>query len=153
MRLILLALWCFLGLAAPSHAAPTVSEVAHQIVCDCTSCGKQTIDQCMATCAHGKELAQEIRSQIELGKTQEQIVEHIGKTRGEQFLAVPSQSNFLGRMAPLAPFLLLLIGVIPIVYITRTRQRKARITGPKQTPQKIKSDDDRLDEALKTFDY
>lgn len=137
----------------PSHIAPTVSQVAHQIVCDCPDCGKQTVDQCMATCTRGKELAKEIGGQLEQGKSQDQVLEFMGKTHGEQILAIPRQSNFLGRMAPLTPFLILLLGVVPIVYIARTRQRKVKISGPKTAPQNLKSDDDRLDDALKSFDY
>ena len=153
LRRILPVFFIVLCCALPSHAAPTLSAMAHQIICDCPDCGKQTVDQCMATCTRGKELAAEISQQIGQGKNENQILDYMSATHGEQALAVPHQNNFLGRMAPLAPFLIMLLGVVPIAYITHTRRKKVKITGPKQASQKTASDDERLTEALKTFDY
>ena len=151
-RLILAFVFC-LFLAAPSFAKPTLTELTREIVCDCHDCGKQTVDQCMTSCSRGKELVKELRAHIDDGKNKEQIMDVMFTTYGEQVLGVPRQTNFWGKMAPIAPFLIMLVGIVPIAYITRTRQKKTKVVGPKQTPQKPIAEDDRLNDALKSFDY
>ena len=151
----------FLCLALPLCAAPKLTDVAREIVCDCRDCGKQTIDQCMNNCSRGKVLAKAVSGQIALGKTREQILDQMAATYGEHILGVPRQTNLLGRLAPLAPFLILLLGLFPILYITHTRQRKARRivakpaaeSVPDEAPGDDAQDDTRLDAALKRFDY
>lgn len=134
-------------------AAPDFTAMKKQIVCDCPSCGKQTIDQCHTGCTRGKLLAGELEKHIKDGDTEEQILKHISADYGEHVLGVPSQENFWGRMAPIMPFAILMLGLLPITYIMQTRHRKVRRSGGKSAPKVTAADDDRLNAALKDFDY
>lgn len=149
---ILCALCCWSVL--PAHAAPTVTEMSKLLVCDCPDCGKQTVDQCANGCARGKELAGDLKKHIAAGKGEQQILDAMGKTYGDHILAMPPQSNFWGRMAPIMPFAILLLGLLPITYIMRTRHQKARAIGPKRGPENAPAiNDERLNEALRKLDY
>ena len=46
----------------------------------------------------------------------------------------------------------MLLGIFPLVYITRSRHRAAKERGPKQARDAVR-DDERLADALKKFDY
>lgn len=156
MRRVICGLLCALlvfGLTISAQAKPDFTLMKKQIVCDCPDCGRQTIDQCANGCARGKELAAALKSQIDGGKNEEQIFDSFSKTYGEHILGVPRQQNFLGRMAPIMPFAILLLGLVPITYIMQTRHKKVRASGGKQVPDRITVKDDRLDAALKDYDY
>jgi cytochrome c-type biogenesis protein CcmH/NrfF len=153
MRILLLILCFAFSLPLSAQSVPTFSQMAREIVCDCPSCGKQTLDQCHNGCARGGELSTVVKEQIKAGKSEAEILNFMGDTYGEQVLGVPRPTNFMGKIAPLMPFLILLFGLLPITYIMRTRHKKARLTGPKQAPREAPETDERLGEALKRFDY
>jgi cytochrome c-type biogenesis protein CcmH/NrfF len=145
-----------------AQAAPQYKQLAKQIVCDCPDCGKQTIDQCASGCERGRELATAVKAEIAAGKSDDQILEAMAGQYGEHILGVPRQQNFWGKMAPAMPFLILLLGLLPMTYIMRTRHRKAQRGGmaagnsPKasRAASNTASDNDgRLDAALEKFDY
>ncbi|HEY0074386.1 MAG TPA: cytochrome c-type biogenesis protein CcmH [Abditibacteriaceae bacterium] len=150
---LLLAFFLLGSVVHPLQAAPSLTEMKKQIVCDCPSCGKQTVDQCHSGCARGMTLASELQKHISDGDTEEQILKHMAADHGEHILGVPSQENFWGRMAPIMPFAILMMGLVPMVYIMKTRQDKVQKTGGKSQPKAAPPQDDRLDAALKDFDY
>ena len=155
MRTLFLAL-LLAGTAALAQTAPKPSEILNQIsrdiVCQCANCGKQTIDQCKHTCSHGMALAAEVKAMIAAGDSRDTILAAMAKQHGEGILAAPSQKSWQGKMAPITPYLLMLLGIIPIIYITRSRHRAAKVRGPK-LPVETARDEERLEEALKNFDY
>ncbi len=154
MRRLFWALLCaLLFINGTVMAAPDFTAMKKQIICDCPDCGRQTIDQCASGCARGKELATDLKKQIVVGKAENEIFEYFAKTYGEQSLGVPRQQNFWGRMAPIMPFAILVLGLLPITYIMQTRHRKVRDIGGKKAPKVTAADDERLDAALKDFDY
>ena len=106
----------------------------------------------MSTCKRGGELAAELKPMIAAGDSRETIFQAMVKKHGEGILAAPSQSSWQGKIAPIAPFVVLALGIFPIVYIARTRQRTAKIRGSKQ-PVGESLEDARLADALKKFDY
>jgi cytochrome c-type biogenesis protein CcmH/NrfF len=135
------------------QAAPSFTAMKKQIVCDCPDCGRQTIDQCASGCERGRELAAALKTEISAGKSEDQIFDYFAVTYGEHVLGVPRQQNFWGRMAPIMPFAILLLGLVPISYIMKTRHHKVRQTGGKKAPSVASGSDERLDAALKDFDY
>ena len=145
--------FALLVLGGAVQAAPSLTAMKKQIVCDCPDCGRQTIDQCASGCERGRELATDLKKQIDTGKGEDQIFDYFATTYGEQSLGVPRQQNFWGRMAPIMPFAILLLGLVPITYIMKTRHSKVQRTGGKKAPDAKPANDDRLDAALKDFDY
>ena len=154
MHRYFLGLLCaLLFVVGTAQAAPDFTAMKKQIICDCPDCGRQSIDQCASGCARGKELAADLKKQIGSGKSEEKIFDYFAKTYGEHSLGVPRQQNFWGRMAPIMPFAILLLGLLPITYIMQTRHRKVRQSGGKKMPKAAPPKDERLDAALKDFDY
>jgi cytochrome c-type biogenesis protein CcmH/NrfF len=156
--LVLVYIFSCTSLAAPQ---PTVAEIAHELVCDCPDCGKQSVDQCMTHCEVGKKHAAEIAAQLKQGRSKEQILSWFANTYGEQLLGTP-RSHGVGWLAIWLPFLALLIGLIPLFLVLRSRRRaKAEMATEVITSSALGDtpvvrdtpDDPRLSEALRKFDF
>jgi len=153
----LFILACLLG-AHPvmAQAVPTVEEIAHELVCDCADCGKQSVDQCMNTCETGRKYAAEIAAQLKQGQNKEQILNHFADTYGEKLLGNPRPRG-IGRLAPLMPLLALLGGLIPVGFLLRRRNRAQSRRQVAATSEDAKAaaapEDARVAEALREYDY
>ncbi|MDQ3814972.1 MAG: cytochrome c-type biogenesis protein CcmH [Armatimonadota bacterium] len=161
LTFLLLLLLCAFStqpiLAQPKQ--PAVADVARELACDCPDCGRQSVDQCMTRCEVGRKHAEEIAAQLKQGRSKEQILNWFADTYGEHLLGNPRPRGF-GWLAPLIPFLALLIGLVPVVLVLRSRRlsrTKAEVS-PTQSQVDEKTvggvpEDARLAAALRDFDY
>ena len=136
-----------------------VADVARELSCDCPDCGKQSVDQCLTKCETGRKHGAAIAAQLKQGRSKEQILNWFADTYGEHLLGNPRPRG-LGKLAPLVPYLALLVGLIPLTLVLRSRRRpktKVGVASPGQTsPQPAGQeapDDARLTAALRDFDY
>jgi cytochrome c-type biogenesis protein CcmH/NrfF len=151
--------------ASPSSETalqPSVMEVARQIVCQCPDCGKQTVDQCAPGCSEGQRHRKTIEEQIAQGKTAAQVINYFGDTQGEQMLATPRATGF-GLAAYVLPALFVLLSLVPLGLVLRSRRRKEEIvahgTGSVDSAtettgaSKPGADDPRVAAALRDYDF
>lgn len=144
--------WTIVSLLQPAVAAPTVTDVATQLICDCPDCGGKTLDQC-PTCGTGKAYRDEIAALLAQGRTTPQILDTFADKYGEHMLASPRNKG-IGRTAIAVPFVLLGLGLIPVIGALRRRQ--VAPAQPAQRKNKSKGDDSedpRLSAALQDFDF
>jgi cytochrome c-type biogenesis protein CcmH/NrfF len=150
--------------ASPSSETalqPSVMEVARQIVCQCPDCGKQTVDQCAPGCSEGQQHRKTIEEQIAQGKSAVQVINYFGDTQGEQMLATPRAKGF-GLAAYVLPAMFVLLSLVPLGLVLRSRRRKERIVvggtaasgnaAETNTP-KPAADDPRVAAALREYDF
>lgn len=143
---------------AGASGRPALEIVAGELICDNPECSKESLSEC-TSCEYAVRHRAEIASLLEQGKTKDQILNHFAAKYGERILGNP-RSFFASGM----PFLVALCGLIPIVYIMRSRHRQAAMKAKAQPllsrkPRETESDeasrtgDARLNAALRDFDY
>lgn len=105
--------------AAISKAA--IKEVSGALVCQC-GCGGKVVATC--GCGDADKIEADIATQLEQGKTKEQILAHYVKTYGEQVLAAPTTKGF-----NLAAWLMPIAAVLAGGFVIRTAIVRWRKTG------------------------
>jgi cytochrome c-type biogenesis protein CcmH/NrfF len=144
-----------LPVEAHSGGRPTLEVVATELVCDNPECSKESLSEC-TSCEYAVRHRMEIASLLEQGKSKEEILDHFAGKYGERILGNPRSFSAAGT-----PFLVALGGLIPVIYIMRSRHRQAALKAKAQPvpPRKSRetafgqTDDARLNEALRDFDY
>ncbi len=165
---VLFAFCLFTFAFAPrAHAAPSVSEVAKELVCDCPDCGRQALDQC-PNCEKGREYRALIAERLKQGQSKTQIINYFADTYGEHMLGNPRPQGF-GQMAFALPALAVLLGIVPLALTLRSR-RKTGQAGGNERPAGARSkaarkagssapatlaaaDDARVAAALRDYDF
>jgi cytochrome c-type biogenesis protein CcmH/NrfF len=135
-------------ISAPKNALE--SELRNEMGCTCGTCAHEALSHC--TCGTAQGMRDELRSEIDQGKSKDQILAHfVGTYGGQQFLTAPLDRGF-NRLAWLFPYAL--AGTIALVggfvFIRKTRH-------PSSAPPEAKPAEDaalqaRLDEELHDLD-
>jgi cytochrome c-type biogenesis protein CcmF len=75
----------------------------NRFVCLCGSCGKEPIGTCV--CSYAAGIRREIATQVDLGKSEDEIVQHfISEMGGQQLLGAPLNHG-IGRFSWLFPYM------------------------------------------------
>jgi cytochrome c-type biogenesis protein CcmF len=136
------------GVMAPPKNA-LEGQMRDEIGCTCGGCEHEALSKCV--CGQADEMRRELRAQVDLGKTHEEIISHfIAQFGGQQFLRSPIDKGF-NRLAWLVPYG---VGAIGLVVVGMTARRWAR-QPDKAPPAQEASDpeiEERLDDELRNLD-
>jgi cytochrome c-type biogenesis protein CcmH len=115
----------FLVLAAPvSAAAPSFQDLEESLTCQC-GCGL-TVHSCNhLQCGSALPLRQEIREQMNLGKSKEQILSYFAAKYGEKILSSPTTSGF-NLTAWFMPFVMIALGGVFVLVTLRRWTKRSR---------------------------
>ena len=156
---LLLMLWVLSAPLMAQHEAGTgvllppknalEREMRDEMACTCGSCEHEALSKC--PCSQADQTRGELRTQVELGKTREEIISHfIAQFGGQQFLRSPIDKGF-NRLAWLVPYG---VGAIGLVVVGMTARRWSR--HPEGSPQAEEPKDpeieERLDDELRNLD-
>ncbi len=113
---------CLFASAAGAKGAPSFRELEESLTCQC-GCGL-TVHACNhLACPSAVPLREEIRAQMQLGKSEEEILAYFAGKYGEKILSAPTASGF-NLAAWVTPFLALGVGGgIVAVALMRWRRR------------------------------
>jgi cytochrome c-type biogenesis protein CcmH len=119
LLVVLLTAW---PQAIAADEPPTVHEVASELISQCGS-GMILADH---DCGVARSMKASIQSQIDAGKTKDEILDNFVSIYGEQVLATPRKSGF-GLTAWVAPFLAVAAGaaVVSVIIWGWVRRRPA----------------------------
>jgi cytochrome c-type biogenesis protein CcmH len=121
MPLLIVLLVALLQGPAWAEPAPSFQVLEESLTCQC-GCGL-TVHSCNhLQCPSALPLRQEIREQMALGKTQDEILDHFEQTYGEKILSAPTTRGF-NLAAWITPFAILLLGG-GVVVVTLRRWRR-----------------------------
>lgn len=145
------------GTQGEAHAGgrPALEIVAGELICDNPECSKESLSEC-TSCEYAVRHRAEIALLLEQGKSKDGILDHFAAKYGERILGNPRSFSAAGT-----PFLVALCGLIPVIYIMRSRHRQAALKAKAQPlsssklrePNLGQKDDARLNEALRDFEY
>jgi cytochrome c-type biogenesis protein CcmH/NrfF len=127
-------------------------DIEESLTCQC-GCGL-TVHSCNhLTCPSAIPLRVEIREQMALGKTREQILSHFEIKYGEKVLSAPTTAGF-NILAWTTPFVLLAIAAaILSITLMRWRGRQQEVPAESgETPSPDSAYRDILEKELKNFD-
>lgn len=94
----------------------------------------------------------ELRTQVELGKTREEIISHfIALFGGQQFLRSPLDQGF-NRLAWLFPYLVGAIGLVAVGVTARRWSRHPEAPDSSPAEPKDQEIEERLDDELRNLD-
>jgi cytochrome c-type biogenesis protein CcmH len=128
MRACLLGL--LLPLATPAPAAADVEArvraLSSQIVCNC-DCGNKIVEKCY--CGVADSLRAEIRTRLDSGDSDAEVLAHLVGRYGETILAAPTPQGF-NLTAWAAPAVALLSGLGAAFLILRRWGRLGRASSP-----------------------
>lgn len=138
-------------MVSPVRAAPSVDDVARQLVCQC---GCLMI---LNNCVHGECTSRDtmlaiIEQKIAQGQSSEQIVQAFVNQYGEQVLAEPPKRGF-NLTAWLFPFVALAIGGV-IIYVALKkwlRRGEPPVSIMPETEEEYENYRQRLEQELKEF--
>lgn len=145
-----------LATASPAVAAPPVSSVSDKIMCLC-GCGSILSVCPHPDCSWGIPAKEDIKKQLEAGKTPDAIIAQYVSKYGEQVLAAPTKRGF-NMVVWVLPFVMLLIGAVVIYYLARTwaSRRAEEEEGAMVVPVPVEDHPDemvrRMEDELKKFD-
>lgn len=142
---------------AASLAAPPVSSVSDEVMCQC-GCNS-VLSQCPhQECGWGVPAKQFIAEQLDKGKSPDELIQYYVTQYGEEILAAPTKSGF-NLAAWVTPFVVLIVGAVAVYYLAGTWSRGRRGSGGSAASAPIGSPSDapeeltqRLDDELKEFD-
>jgi cytochrome c-type biogenesis protein CcmH len=149
------ALACVLGLTslveAEEKGSVSFQEIEESLTCQC-GCGL-TVHSCNhLQCPSALPLRAEIREQMALGKSKQEILAHFGTKYGEKILSAPTVEGF-NVLAWVTPFLLVAIGgAVVVITVKRWVKRQARTVAPQKPVPVASPYDDVLEKELKDFD-
>ena len=140
------------SLLAESAPAASFQEIEESLTCQC-GCGL-TVHSCNhLQCPSALPLRAEIREQMALGKSKQDILAYFGGKYGEKILSSPTAEGF-NVLAWITPFIAVGIGLV-IVLIASRRWAKRRAEEAAPPPAKSSPTspyDDVLVKELKDFD-
>src|SRR4029079_12566989 len=140
---LLLMLWVLSAPLMAQHEAGTgvllppknalERELRDEMACTCGSCEHEPLSKC--PCSQADQTRGELRTQVELGKTREEIISHfIAQFGGQQFLRSPIDQGF-NRLAWLVPYG---VGAIGLVVVGMTARRWSRHSEGSSQPEEPK---------------
>jgi cytochrome c-type biogenesis protein CcmH len=137
-------------LAVDADEPPTVHEVASELISQCGS-GMILADH---DCGVARSMKASIQSQIDAGKTKEEILDHFVSIYGEQVLATPRKSGF-GLAAWVTPFLAVAAGAIVVAALiwgwVRRRPAPFATDVPVAPSDDLRFYEERVDEDLRSW--
>jgi cytochrome c-type biogenesis protein CcmF len=136
------------GIMAPPKNA-LEGQMRDEIGCICGGCEHEALSKCV--CGQADEMRRDLRAQVDLGKTHEEIISHfIAQFGGQQFLRSPIDKGF-NRLAWLVPYGVGAIGLIA-VGMTARRWSHHPDTDPKVQESADPEIEERLDDELRNLD-
>jgi cytochrome c-type biogenesis protein CcmH len=140
------------GSTLPLYSEADVERIEESLVCMCETCPRLVLKTCM--CGYAENMKREVRSLVDEGKTEDEVIQVFVDRYGERVLALPVQEGF-NLTAYVAPFLAILFGAgIIVTLIRRWKGRGGGETEPVPEVQR-KVDDDpyrrKLKEELESF--
>jgi len=136
------------GLMMPAKNA-LESRMRDEIGCTCGGCEHEALSKCI--CGQADQMRGELRAQIDLDKTHEEIISHfIAQFGGQQFLRSPIDKGF-NRLAWLVPYGVGAIGLV-VVGMTARRWSRRREAEPQQQEPTDPALEERLDDELRNLD-
>ncbi|NKB67917.1 MAG: hypothetical protein GKR89_12725 [Candidatus Latescibacteria bacterium] len=97
--------------AADSHV---VKEVAHDLVCLCGTCNRESLATCL--CGYAQEQRDELGAALDAGQTKDRIIADWVARFGNKVLATPPAQGY-NLLAWIVPFVLLLAGVVLLRWV------------------------------------
>ncbi len=134
IRVVLSALSLFFSgllLAAPVGAqAPTVGDMAQELVCQC-GCNAVLSNCLHESCPVRDSMMAELRPLVSQGKSREEVLSYFVARYGEPVLSAPPKQGF-NLTAWLLPFLALAVGAVAVYALLRgwVRPREAPVPEP-----------------------
>jgi cytochrome c-type biogenesis protein CcmF len=136
------------GLMAPAKN-PLETRMREEIGCTCGGCEHEALSKCI--CGQADQMRGELRAQVDLGKTHEEIISHfIAQFGGQQFLRSPIDKGF-NRLAWLVPYGVGAVGLV-VVGMTARRWSRHREAEPLGAEPKDQAIEERLDDELRNLD-
>jgi len=124
-------------------------QLRDEMACTCGSCEHEALSKC--PCSQADQTRGELRAQVELGKTHEEIISHfIAQFGGQQFLRSPIDKGF-NRLAWLVPYGVGAVGLV-VVGMTARRWSRHAVEEPQAGDQKDPAIEERLDDELRNLD-
>ena len=126
-------------------------QMRQEMACICGTCGHEPLSKC--TCSTADQMRAELRTQIDLGKTHEEMISHfITLYGGQQFLGAPVDKGF-NRLAWLFPYLIGAAGLLLVGVTAKRWSRKDSDAEAQPTPAPADPDlEERLDDELRNLD-
>ena len=147
LLVLVLAAW---PQAIAADEPPTVREVASDLISQCGS-GMVLADH---DCGVARSMKASIQSQIDAGKTKQEILDYFVSAYGEGVLASPRKSGF-GLTAWVTPFVVVAAGalVVGAVVWLWARRRSAPLgtAAPADPSDDLDPYDERVDEDLRSW--
>jgi cytochrome c-type biogenesis protein CcmH len=145
---LILAVW---PQAIAADEPPTVDEVARELISQCGS-GMILADH---DCAVARSMKASIQSQIDAGKTKEEILDYFVSIYGEQVLATPRKSGF-SLTAWVMPIVVIAAGAVvggSVVWLwTRRRPAPLGADVPAASSDDLRFYEERVDEELRLLE-
>ncbi len=163
LLVMVLALWLFApslavpagSRAADADGAPTVHEVASELMCQC-GCA-MTVAACQESmeCNVADSIVQDIQRRIDAGESKGEILNAFAVIYGEQILASPRKSGF-SLTAWVAPLLAVAAGGVVVSAAiwawARRRTAPAEAELPARPPDDLHPYEERVDEELRLLE-
>jgi cytochrome c-type biogenesis protein CcmH len=112
---------CVLAVDTAAFDAREYDRAARTILCDC-GCHPQSVHDC--ACARAAEMRDEIRGEIEQGRTGDEVIAAYVARHGEAIRIAPVASGF-NLLAWLGPFAALVVAAFGLVLVARRWVRPA----------------------------
>lgn len=146
--------WLALAPLSAGAAGPSFQEIEESLTCQC-GCGL-TVHSCNhVDCGSALPLREEIRQQLALGKTKQQILDYFEAKYGEKILSSPTPRGF-NLLAWIAPFFAVGVGGVLLAWTLRRWSRGQGQAATRPLPDagsmsQFKEADDRLRRELDRF--
>ncbi|GBD26094.1 Cytochrome c-type biogenesis protein CcmH [bacterium HR30] len=139
---------------AQNSPAASFQEIEESLTCQC-GCGL-TVHSCNhVDCGSALPLRKEIREQMALGKSKEEILRYFEAKYGEKILSSPTTRGF-NLLAWIAPFFAVAVGGVFLVWTLRRWMRVGNRTAADLSPDQSRSpdlaEDERLRQELERFE-
>jgi cytochrome c-type biogenesis protein CcmF len=129
---------------------PLEHSMRDEIGCTCGGCEHEALSKC--PCGQADQMRGELRAQVELGKTREEIISHfIAMFGGQQFLRSPIDKGF-NRLAWLFPYLVGTIGLVVVGVTARRWSRHPDAPDSSAAEPPDQEIEERLDDELRNLD-
>jgi cytochrome c-type biogenesis protein CcmH/NrfF len=124
-------------------------QLRHEMGCVCGTCAHEALSKC--TCGTAQRMRAELREQVDLGKSRDEILAHfIQVYGGQQFLTAPIDRGF-NRLAWLLPYGVAASGavIMGLIAVRWSRRRQPDGASPAPIDPAI---EERLDDELRDLD-
>ena len=156
---LLLMLWLSSAALLAQHEAGTglmqpaknalEGQMRDEIGCICGGCEHEALSKCV--CGQADQMRGELRAQVDLGKTHEEIISHfIAQYGGQHFLRSPIDKGF-NRLAWLVPYGVGAVGLVVVGMTARRWSRRPEESSASEEP-KDPEIEERLDDELRNLD-